>query len=131
MCMTSLHRCPSLPSLVPLLPCSGTRTLNFSACIPELGNLGNRLSLPSFPKPSNRYTFLCSHQYMLGTRSVLLCEMGIDVSLSWQIQRGLQSYGTVAICLLLVAHRWDYHTTTFDSCCAYRSGKIHVLRISY
>ena len=40
------------------------------------------------------------------------------------------SYATVAICLSSVAHRWNCHTSKLDSCCAYRSGEIRVLRIS-
>ena len=34
------------------------------------------------------------------------------------------SYRTVAICLPLVAHRWNCHTSKFKSRCAYRSGEI-------
>ena len=41
------------------------------------------------------------------------------------------SYSTVATCLLLVAHRWNYCTRNFDICCAYHSGEIHVLRTSH
>ena len=33
------------------------------------------------------------------------------------------SYATVAICLLLVAHKWNCHTSKFD---AYRSGEIRM-----
>ena len=40
------------------------------------------------------------------------------------------SYATVAICLSSVAHRWNCHTSKFDSCCAYCSREIRVLRIS-
>ena len=40
------------------------------------------------------------------------------------------SYATVAICLSSVVHKWNCHTSKFDSCCAYRSGEIRVLRIS-
>ena len=35
------------------------------------------------------------------------------------------SYGTVAISLPLIAHRWNcLPLAKFDSCCAYRSGEI-------
>ena len=30
----------------------------------------------------------------------------------------------------MVTHRWNCHTRKFDSCCAYRSGEIRVLRTS-
>ena len=39
-------------------------------------------------------------------------------------------YGTVAICLALVAHRWSCLTHKFGSCCAYRSGEIFFTDIS-
>ena len=45
--------------------------------------------------------------------------------LSWQKQRLSVCFGTAAISLPLVTHRWNCHISKFDSCCAYRSRSSH------
>ena len=62
--------------------------------------------LSTFPihvswEPDQSYPVKCKLE-LVGTKSVL-------------------SYGTVALSLPLVAHRWNCHTSNFDSCCDYSS----------
>ena len=80
-----------------------------------------------FPK----YSFYVPNPRILGTRPVLPCKNDCCCKLELVEQRACLSYGTVAICLPWVAHRWNCHTSKFGSCCAYRSGEIRVLRISH
>ena len=80
-----------------------------------------------FPK----YSFYVPNPRILGTRPVLPCKNGCCCKLELVEQRVCLFYGTVAICLPWVAHRWNCHTSKFGSCCAYRSGEIRVLRISH
>ena len=78
-----------------------------------------------FPK----YTFYVPNPRILGTRPVLPCKNGSCCK--------LELVGTKSVFVLCysrylssVAHRWNCHTSKFDSCCVYRSGEIRVLRIS-
>ena len=80
-----------------------------------------------FPK----YSFYVPNPRILGTRPVLPCKNGCCCKLELVEQRACLSYGTVAICLPWVAHKWNCHTSKFGSCCAYRSGEIRVFRISH
>ena len=55
--------------------------------------------------------------------------------ISWEPDAVLPCYCcklelVIAISLPLVAHSCNCYTSKFDSSCAYRSGEIHVLRIS-
>ena len=79
----------------------------------------------------HEYSFYIPNPRILGTRPVLPCKNGCCCKLELVEQRACLSYGTVAICLPWVAHRWNCHTSKFGSCCAYRSGEIRVLRISH
>ena len=78
-----------------------------------------------------KYSFYVPNPCILGTRPVLPCKNGCCCKLELVEPRACLSYGTVAICLPWVAHRWNCHTSKFGSCCAYRSGEIRVLRISH
>ena len=81
-----------------------------------------------FPK----YTFYVPNPCILGTRPILPCKNGYCCKLEWQ--RACQvclMVQSLFICRWLLTGGTVIPVAKFDSCCAYRSGEIHVLRISH
>ena len=72
------------------------------------------------------YVFYIPNPCVLGTRPVLPCKNGYCCKFELARAKSV----LVAISLPLVAHRWNCHTSKFDTCCAYHSGEIRVLQIS-
>ena len=66
--------------------------------------------------------FYIPNPCILGTRPVSPCRNGYCCKLELVRAKSF----LVPIALPLVVHRQNYHTCNFDSCCAYRSGEIHL-----